>query len=548
MNWITDRETGLLTKVKAGATVILAVTEDAKRIEQFIHFFGENRVSIIRNKDITLPQKILIADEWKGLLIAELVREGNLYGISYTPMNEEKDLFAKVSNTKFDVEKIDEIIRQTTTIVGIKITGKNTNLDLFLNSIADDDEIFEKGSFVVVFAPEKTLFSPSTLSKIPIIEIPASTEEERRNYIKQQVENSIVEMSDQEIEELVTITSGMNLKQLEITLAESVIVTGGRFDKDYIRKAKSDLITRTDLVEVEMDMKFGFERIGGYEPLKQFFRDYVIDVIENKEEAKKYGLRIPKGVLLFGQAGTGKTVFAKALAKELSLPFIYLDPSNIFRSLVGESEQRMQRIIRLIESMSPCVVFIDEIDSLGMSRDATALDSGATRKVFSILLSYLASERNNLIIGTTNRPQDLDDAFRRVGRFDYTVFTPLPDAEARKEILKVHINVVRKVPAELTEDEISEIAEKTEWFNGAEIENLVIRASQLAFKERAGKVTYRHFEEALKSMRIDVETRRKTEEEYIEMAKKMVNDATFIEKIKKAKVVSSRMNLLARSG
>lgn len=544
MNWITDKESGLLTKIQAGANAIFVETDDNKRLEQFIGYFSEHKVDIRTRglSSITLPDKVILVDKWNGMRIAK--KDG--MDMIYEEIQQESDLFSQM-NDSLNLHTIQKMMRDTTTIVAIEISQKDDSLDMFLKAISDDDRIFSKASFVVVFSPRKEFFSPSTLSRIAVIQIPASTEKERYEYFENFITETGMTITENDIKELVTITAGMNLRQMELSIAESLLIYG-KIDRDYIRKSKTELINKTDLVEVDMDMPFGFERIGGYDALKQFFRDNVVDVIQNKEEAEKYGLCIPKGVLLFGQAGTGKTVFAKALAKELSLPFIYLDPSNIFRSLVGESEQRMSRIIKLIDSMSPCIVFIDEIDSIGMTRDATALDGGASRKVFSILLSYLASERNNLVIGTTNRPQDLDDAFRRVGRFDYTVFASLPDTEARKEILKVHTSVVRKVPAQLTEEDISAIAEKTEWYNGAEIENLVIRASQIAFKQRAGTVRMEHFEEALKGMRIDIEGRKKTESEYLKLAEKMVNDATFIEKLKKKVVVSSRMAYLKNGG
>ena len=478
-----------------------------------------------------------MADEWNGMRMAHYDN-----GIIYEPMNSsESDPFMSITQNNLDLHALHDRMRSTTTITALSLTTSNARTDLFLNAVADDDAVFMNASVLIVFAPSKTLFSPTVLSKVAVIDIPASTEKEREEYLKNFSEILDIELPEQEINEIVAISSGLTLRQFEIAIAESILIEG-TISKDHIRQTKTDLINKSDLVEVEMDIQHGFERIGGYEPLKDFVRDNIIDIVQHREEAEKYGIRIPKGILLFGQGGTGKTVFVQALAKELSLPFIKLDSSNIFRSLVGESEQRMTRIIKLIEEMSPCIVFIDEIDALGMSRDATAMDGGATRKVFSILLSYLASDRNNLVIGTTNRPQDLDDAFRRVGRFDFTIFMPLPDAEARKEILKVHTHVVRDVPAELTETDIERISEMTEWWNGAEIESLVIRASQTAFRERAGKVRMEHFEKALKSMRIDIDDRKKTEQRYIELAKKMVNDTTFIKKVEQKAV--SRMNYI----
>ena len=175
------------------------------------------------------------------------------------------------------------------------------------------------------------------------------------------------------------------------------------------------------------------------------------------------------------------------------------------------------------------MVFIDEIDSIATARGRSGeQDGGTSRRVFGMLLSWLAEERECIVLATTNRPQDLDEAFRRVGRFDVIIPMLLPDDEARRAILKVHTEVVRSAPTELSEREWMEVVDATRFYNGAEIEELVLQAELKAFDEGRDKATAKHFEQALADMRVNVEERKKQQEDFLRLSETFCTDRNFL--------------------
>jgi len=275
----------------------------------------------------------------------------------------------------------------------------------------------------------------------------------------------------------------------------------------------------------------GFEAIGGYEYLKQFVRENIINVLSNPKKAEALGLRPPRGLLLFGPPGTGKTIFARALAKELKIPLLRFKTEHVVSKWYGETERNVSKAIKLAESVAPCIVFIDEIDRFG-KRDSG--DHEVTRRTFSIILEWLGSEeRKAIILGTTNVPEQLDDAFLRVGRFDYHIPVLYPDRDARYEILRVHTGVKRKIPIDENDYEVilDETAFATEFFSGAELEELTLRVSRYIFREGRDVATWSDFERAINTFSIDIEARKEIQAKYVELAKSLCNDREILSRI-----------------
>jgi len=204
----------------------------------------------------------------------------------------------------------------------------------------------------------------------------------------------------------------------------------------------------------------------------------------------------------------------------------------------------MARALELAEEIAPCVLFIDEIDRFGQRGQLG--EHEATRRTFSILLEWLGdARRKTIVIGTTNRPEDLDEAFIRVGRFDYIIPMLLPDLEARKQILHVHTKVIRKVPLAKNVD-LDEIAEKTGWFTGAELEELVLRSARNALKNDRDKVTAEDFEVALNTFRINIDARREQMDRYLNLAERFCNDAEFLQSLVKSYGMADRLEILKK--
>ncbi|WP_202320379.1 ATP-binding protein [Archaeoglobus neptunius] len=391
-------------------------------------------------------------------------------------------------------------------------------LNAFLKDWAFDYEIYESDSLVVVFG--FTELTEDVTRNAIVIDVPLSTEEERRALCEEIANDLGVEWDEQ----TVAAGAGLTLHEFEAALVESVAIRR-KITASHITAVKVEVAKKTRLLEIE-EPKFGFERVGGYDEIKLFLKQNIVRVFEERERAETLALRPPRGILFFGPGGTGKTLFAKAMARELNLPFLRLKTENIVSRWYGETERSMARTLKFAEEVAPAVLFVDEIDRFG-KRGQTG-EHETTRRTFSILLEWLGEqERKTIVVAATNRPQDLDDAFVRVGRFDYMIPVLHPDAEARKSILEVHTSVARKVP--LDEDvELTELAERTEGFSGAELEELVIRAARVAFRRNAEKVCWDDFEEALETFRIDMAARERQIKEYRHLASRFCNDLSLL--------------------
>ena len=241
--------------------------------------------------------------------------------------------------------------------------------------------------------------------------------------------------------------------------------------------------------------------IGGLEDVKQQLREAVEWPLKHPEFFKEMGIDPPKGVLLYGPPGCGKTLLAKAVATESEANFIAVKGPEVLSKWVGESERAIREIFSKARQAAPCVVFFDEIDSI-VPRRGYRYDSGVTDRIVNQLLTEmdgLEKLEGVVVIGATNRPDILDPALLRPGRFDRLVYVPPPDKAARLEILKVH---TRRMP--LAEDvDLERIAETTEGYAGSDLALLVREAGMLAMRENmnADKVHMRHFEEALRKVR-----------------------------------------------
>ncbi len=243
--------------------------------------------------------------------------------------------------------------------------------------------------------------------------------------------------------------------------------------------------------------KVRWNDIGGLEKQKQQLREMVEWPLKHPEAFKRMGIKPPKGVLLYGPPGTGKTLLAKAVANESEANFIYIKGPEIFSKWVGESEKRIREIFRKARQVAPSIIFIDEIDAIASKRSFTTENEVMGRVVTQLLaeMDGLEGLGGVIVIGATNRPEVLDPALMRPGRFDRHIYVPPPDQKARLEILKVH---TRNMP--LADDvDLEKIAERTENYTGADIEALCREAALITLREKinAKKVRMRHFEEAM---------------------------------------------------
>ncbi|HTY43668.1 MAG TPA: CDC48 family AAA ATPase [Patescibacteria group bacterium] len=276
-----------------------------------------------------------------------------------------------------------------------------------------------------------------------------------------------------------------------------------------------------------------WEQVGGLDTIKKELKEAVEWPMKFPDAFKRMGIRPSRGILLYGPPGTGKTLLAKAVAKESEANFIQVKGPSLLSMWVGKSEEGMRKVFERARQVAPCIVFFDEIDSLAGKR---GMDSGT--KVTERVLNQLLAEMDGLeglneviIIGATNRPDMLDPALLRPGRFDRILLVNAPDEAGRLNILKIH---TKEMP--LKNVDLAEIAKETIGYTGADIEALVREAAMLSLRESidAKQVTKKHFEEAINRVRPSVtkgtvEVYKKIEENYLKSAKAAVpQESTYL--------------------
>jgi transitional endoplasmic reticulum ATPase len=245
-----------------------------------------------------------------------------------------------------------------------------------------------------------------------------------------------------------------------------------------------------------------WDDIGGLDDAKQELKEAVEWPLQNSVAFERLGIKPPTGVLLYGPPGTGKTMLAKAVANESKANFILVNGPELMSKWVGESEKAVRKIFEKARQTSPSIIFFDEIDSMVPKRGAFQDSSGVSEKVVNQLLTEmngLKEMKDVVVIGATNRPDLLDSALLRPGRFDRIVLVSIPDAKSRKEVFKLH---TRKMP--LAKDvKLDELVPKTDGYVGADIESVCREAAMLALREdmTVRDVKMKYFLEALKKVK-----------------------------------------------
>ncbi len=231
----------------------------------------------------------------------------------------------------------------------------------------------------------------------------------------------------------------------------------------------------------------GWSDIGGLDDAQEKLREGVELPLKNPEAFHRLGIRPAKGFLLYGPPGTGKTLLAKAVAKEAEANFISIKSSDLLSKWFGESEQQISRLFARARQVAPCVVFIDEIDSLVPARGSGQGEPQVTARVVNTILAEmdgLEELQSVIVIGATNRPNLVDPALLRPGRFDELVYVGTPSAEGRAHILRIH---TKAMPLDGDVD-LDRVAAETDRFTGADLEDVVRRAGLNAIRRAGGDV------------------------------------------------------------
>ena len=263
--------------------------------------------------------------------------------------------------------------------------------------------------------------------------------------------------------------------------------------------------------DTERKEKVKFDDIAGLDEEKEELKE-LVHFLKEPKKFTEMGAKIPKGVLLYGKPGTGKTLIAKAIAGEAEVPFISMSGSEFIEMFAGLGASRVRKLFDRARKLAPCIVFIDEIDAIGSRRTSNSgaeTENNQTLNQLLVEMDGFSSEETIIVLAATNRPEMLDKALLRPGRFDRQITVPAPDVSGREAILKIHSK-----DKKLAEDvSLKEIAEDTAGFTGAELANILNEAAIIATRKQHDAITNQDLEEAVKKVTVGLEkTSRKISE------------------------------------
>ena len=257
--------------------------------------------------------------------------------------------------------------------------------------------------------------------------------------------------------------------------------------------------------DTERKTKIKFDDVAGLDEEKEEMIE-IVDFLKKPEKFKKMGARVPKGVLLYGKPGTGKTLIAKAIAGEADVPFISMSGSEFIEMFAGLGASRVRKLFEKARKLAPCIVFIDEIDAIGSRRTSNSgaeTENNQTLNQLLVEMDGFSSEETIIVLAATNRPEMLDKALLRPGRFDRQITIPVPDLKGRLEILKIHARD-KKISDDVN---LESIAEDTAGFTGAELENILNEEAIVATKNKHEDIENLDIEEAVKKVTVGLEKR-----------------------------------------
>lgn len=268
--------------------------------------------------------------------------------------------------------------------------------------------------------------------------------------------------------------------------------------------------------DTERKTKIKFDDVAGLDEEKEELVE-IVDFLKKPEKFTKMGAKIPKGVLLYGKPGTGKTLIAKAIAGEADVPFISMSGSEFIEMFAGLGASRVRKLFEKARKLSPCIVFIDEIDAIGSRRTSNSgaeTENNQTLNQLLVEMDGFSSEETIIVLAATNRPEMLDKALLRPGRFDRQITIPTPDLKGRLEILKIH-SADKRIAENVN---LESIAEDTAGFTGAELANILNEAAIIATKGEHEDIEREDIEEAVKKVTVGIEKRTRV---YSEKDKKL---------------------------
>ena len=383
------------------------------------------------------------------------------------------------------------ILKDVHPLLGIQ--GRNADYG-FIRKIRDVAGSLKNADFsknVVILAP--TLVLPNDLQKdITVVDFDLPTLDELKSLLDEMLDMNegsgiLIDLDEKDKELLCKAAQGLTQQEAENAFARAMVAKGQLTVKelDIILEEKCQVIKKTGILEF-INTTVNIDDVGGLENMKKWLSKRNNSWLGTAQ--KDYNLPAPKGVLITGVAGCGKSMTAKAMSAMWQLPLLRLDIGKIFSGLVGSSEENMRKAIQTAEAVAPSILWIDEIEKGFGGSSGGEMDGGTTSRVFGTFLTWMNEKTKPVfVIATANNISRLPAEMLRKGRFDEIFFVDLPTVNERKIIFKLHLEKRLKGSKSkdfaITDDLLSRLAQATEGFGGSEIEQAVVSALFEAFSE-----------------------------------------------------------------
>ena len=349
---------------------------------------------------------------------------------------------------------------------------------------------------------EATVLIVSSIVKIPkeiekfvtVFKADDMTTDDIKEYVKNYLDNMNILIQEKLLNEISIAFKGLTAYEIESLLNLSMSENGSitHTDLKLIAEQKRQIIMKTNILEM-INVKEKIEDIGGLSQLKHWL-ERKSKVYKSIDEAMKFGVDMPKGVLIAGIPGCGKSLTSKVTSALFEVPLLKLDMGKIMGKYLGESETNMRKAIKLAETISPCVLWVDELEKAFAGTDGSGHE--VTMRLFAAFLTWLQEKTTPVfVVATANDISKMPPELLRKGRFDDIFYVDLPNDSERKSIFEIHIQ--KRRPMDLRKIDLNQLVKQTEGFSGADIEGVVVDAVENSFADGAAELTTEYLKKAI---------------------------------------------------
>ncbi|HEU4996647.1 MAG TPA: AAA family ATPase [Gemmatimonadaceae bacterium] len=355
---------------------------------------------------------------------------------------------------------------------------------LVVSHLLDTVAMFEQRRGALIIVGSSIRLPDALRPHATFFRLPAPTYEDYRIVLERMIgEQSArmqvrVELTPQDRTRLIQNLMGLTLVEAEKIITRQIVEDGflRSTDVEGVIAAKRQAVQQDGLLEYSPP-EYGLNEVAGLTGLKQWLTRRRA-VVTDQKRAEAFGLRFPKGILLLGVPGCGKSLCAKAVAFEWGLPLLKLDPANLYDKYIGDSEKNFKRALQTAERMAPAILWIDELEK-AFASGGEEVDGGVSRRIFGSFLSWLQDRRGDVfVVATSNDVSRLPPEFIRKGRFDEVFFVDLPNPAVRKTVFNIHLARRKQNPGQF---DLAALAAASDGFSGAEIEESVVAGLFAAF-------------------------------------------------------------------